>query len=149
MSFLRELEINISWPDLKKDFFNKIFEEKSPFHGATVSYPCFGPLVTSAMGFKSQGGSLFAWFLTCVILRFTSGATPTDCMEILVSLSVLENDTGVFPFEKPMTPIKVKDRLMCHGPSERMIVHKQLKVMSIYKDYQFFSKNHTVKVLKA
>ena len=32
--------------------------------------------------FKSQGESLFACFLTCVILRFTSGATPADCIEV-------------------------------------------------------------------
>ena len=31
-------------------------------------------------GFQSQGGSL-ACFLTCVILRFTSGVTPADCIE--------------------------------------------------------------------
>ena len=33
-------------------------------------------------GFQSQGGSFFACFLACVILRFTSGATPADCIEI-------------------------------------------------------------------
>ena len=32
-------------------------------------------------GFQSQGGSL-ACFLTCVILRFTSDATPADCIEV-------------------------------------------------------------------
>ena len=31
-------------------------------------------------GFQSQGGS-FVCFLTCVILRFTSGATPADFIE--------------------------------------------------------------------
>ena len=32
-------------------------------------------------GFQSQGGS-FACFLTCVILRVTSGVTPADCLEV-------------------------------------------------------------------
>ena len=36
-------------------------------------------------GFQSQGGSL-AGFLTWVILRFTSGATPTDCTEVLIHI---------------------------------------------------------------
>ena len=33
---------------------------------------------------QSQGGSLFACFLACVILRFTSGATPADCIEVAI-----------------------------------------------------------------
>ena len=32
-------------------------------------------------GFHSQGGSL-ACFLACVIIRFTSGVTPADCIEV-------------------------------------------------------------------
>ena len=32
-------------------------------------------------GFQSQGGPL-ACFLTCGILRFTSGVTPADCIEV-------------------------------------------------------------------
>ena len=32
-------------------------------------------------GFQSQGGSL-ACFLACVIIRFTCGATPADCIKI-------------------------------------------------------------------
>ena len=40
--------------------------------------PCFGLLVTSALGFKARTDP-FACFFTCVILRFTSGATPADC----------------------------------------------------------------------
>ena len=32
-------------------------------------------------GFQSQGGSLVC-FVTCVILRFTSGATLADCIEV-------------------------------------------------------------------
>ena len=31
---------------------------------------------------ESQGGYLCCTFLACVILRFTSGATPADCVEI-------------------------------------------------------------------
>ena len=45
-----------------------------------------GPLITLfwtsgdvCPGFPSQGGSFSACFLACVILRFTSGATPADC----------------------------------------------------------------------
>ena len=33
-------------------------------------------------GFQSQGESLFACFLSYVILRFTSGVRPTDCIEV-------------------------------------------------------------------
>ena len=32
-------------------------------------------------GFQSQGGYLVC-FLTCVILGFTSGATPAECIEV-------------------------------------------------------------------
>ena len=32
-------------------------------------------------GFQSQGGTL-ACFLACVILRFTSGVTPADYIEV-------------------------------------------------------------------
>ena len=32
-------------------------------------------------GFQSQGGSL-ACFLACVILKFTSGVIPADCIEV-------------------------------------------------------------------
>ena len=32
--------------------------------------------------FQSQGGSLFACFLTCVILRHTSGVTHANCIEV-------------------------------------------------------------------
>ena len=35
-------------------------------------------------GFQGQGGSL-ACFLTCVILRFTSSATPADCIEVSIA----------------------------------------------------------------
>ena len=36
----------------------------------------------SALGFKVTMDPLLAYFLTCVILRFTSGATPADCIEV-------------------------------------------------------------------
>ena len=43
-------------------------------------YPCFGLLVTSALGFKARVDSL-ACFLACMLfLRFTSGATPADLL---------------------------------------------------------------------
>ena len=43
-------------------------------------YPCFGLLVTSALGFKARVDSL-ACFLACTLfLRFTSGATPADLL---------------------------------------------------------------------
>ena len=43
-------------------------------------YPCFGLLVTSALGFKARVDSL-ACFLACVLfLRFTSGATPANLL---------------------------------------------------------------------
>ena len=42
---------------------------------------------------QSQGGSLFACFITCVILRFTSGVTPADCMEVRMQLSLFNPHT--------------------------------------------------------
>ena len=44
-------------------------------------YPCFGLLVISALGFKARVDPL-ACFVACVILRFTSGSTPADCIEV-------------------------------------------------------------------
>ena len=35
--------------------------------------------------FQSQSGSLFKCFLACVILRFTFGVTPADCIEVSVA----------------------------------------------------------------
>ena len=37
-------------------------------------------------GFWSQSVSLFACFLTCAILRFTSSVTPVDCIEVSISI---------------------------------------------------------------
>ena len=48
----------------------------SPLHGATE--PLFWTSGDVCSGFQSQGGSLFAYFLASVILRFTSGVSPTD-----------------------------------------------------------------------
>ena len=46
-------------------------------------YPCFGLLVTSAVGFKVRVDFSLAHFLACeLVLRFTSGATPADCIEV-------------------------------------------------------------------
>ena len=47
-------------------------------------YPCFGPLVMSALGLKARVDPL-AGFLACMILRFASGATPADCIEVSVA----------------------------------------------------------------
>ena len=49
----------------------------SPACGAT-DIPYFGLLVTSALGLKARVDPLIACFVTCVILRFTSGVTPAD-----------------------------------------------------------------------
>ena len=59
------------WPFTS--FFLKFLEDTSPFGGATDTL--FLLLVI-----QSQGGSLFASFLACVILRFTSGATPAHLL---------------------------------------------------------------------
>ena len=46
-------------------------------------HPCIGLLMTSGLGFKARQDP-FVCFLTCVILRFTSGATPADCIWVLM-----------------------------------------------------------------
>ena len=58
--------------------------------------PFLGPLIpvlwTSGdvyPGFQSQGGSL-ACFLACVILRFTSGATPVDFFVASMAAQIFE-----------------------------------------------------------
>ena len=43
--------------------------------------PLFWTSCDICPGFQSQGGNL-ACFLTCMILRFTSGVTPADCIEV-------------------------------------------------------------------
>ena len=40
--------------------------------------------------FQSQGGS-FACFLACVILRFTSGVTPADCIEVSMAVEPFQS----------------------------------------------------------
>ena len=59
--------------------FLKIFGGLSPFCEATDTHVWTSGDVYP--GFQSQGGSLVC-FLTCVILRFTSGAIPADCIEV-------------------------------------------------------------------
>ena len=50
-------------------------------------YSCFRLLVTSALGFKARVDFLLARFLACVLfLRFTSGATPADGIEISMAV---------------------------------------------------------------
>ena len=56
-----------------------ILEDIGPFRGATVTL--FWTSGDVCPGFKSQGGSLTCC-LNSVILRFTSGATPADCMRV-------------------------------------------------------------------
>ena len=60
-------------------FLKKNLEDLSPFCGA-IDTPVldYGDVCP---GFQSQGRSLTC-FLTCVILRFTSGVTPADCIEV-------------------------------------------------------------------
>ena len=51
--------------------------------------PPFGISGDVCPGFQSQGGSLFAHFLAWVITRFTSGATPADCIEVSMAAEPL------------------------------------------------------------
>ena len=44
-------------------------------------YLCYGLLVTSALGFKA-GWIPCVFFVASVILRFTSGVTPADCIRV-------------------------------------------------------------------
>ena len=44
-------------------------------------YPCFGLLVTSALGFKAMVDFSLAYFLSCMLLlRFTYGTTPANLL---------------------------------------------------------------------
>ena len=63
-------------------------------------YPCYRLLMMSVLGFKVRVNPLLACFLTCVILRFTSGVTPADCISIEVSMAAQ-------PFQSPYL------RIMC------------------------------------
>ena len=59
-------------------FFLNFWRTHVRFVGPLI--PCFGLLVTSALGFKARVDSL-ACFLACApFLRFTSGATPADLL---------------------------------------------------------------------
>ena len=49
----------------KRIFLNKFLKDTSPFLSGHC-YPCFGLLVTSALGFKARVDPLFACFLTCM-----------------------------------------------------------------------------------
>ena len=63
-------------------FFKKFFGRTSVlFVGPLI--PLFWTFGDICPGFQSQGGSFFCvCFLSCVILRFTSGVTPADCVEV-------------------------------------------------------------------
>ena len=65
----------VMWP-----FFQKIFGGHK-FFSWGHRYPCFGVQVMSPLGFKASVDP-FACFLACVILRFTSGATADDWIEV-------------------------------------------------------------------
>ena len=66
-------------------FFLKFWRTEVPFVGPLI--PFFWTFGNVCPGFQSQGGSLFVCFLTCVILRFTSGSTPADCIEVSMAIS--------------------------------------------------------------
>ena len=63
--------------NLLLSFFLKFFGRHMSFSWGHW-YPCFGLLVTSALGSQAKVDPFFACFLACVILRFSSGATPGD-----------------------------------------------------------------------
>ena len=82
-------------------FFKFCLEYISPFRGAT-NFPVFGLLMT----FQSQDGSFFACFLACVILRFSSGATPTDCTEVSIATEPFQS---TYLQMCPQTSVEVQD----------------------------------------
>ena len=73
----KQLQTNLGFSIIvrsaRSGFFKKRFFGGQKFFSWSHWYPCFRLLVMSALG------SLVACFLTCVILRFTSGVTPADC----------------------------------------------------------------------
>ena len=80
---INSLDISL-WASLgiasnKGCFLKKFWGHKSFFLGPLI--PLFWTSGDICPGFQSKGGSL-ACFLTCVVLRFTSGATPADCIEV-------------------------------------------------------------------
>ena len=68
-------------------FLKKNLWDISSFRGATVT-----PVGDVCPGFQSAGESL-ACFLACVILRFTSGMTPADCIEASMEPSLFNPHT--------------------------------------------------------
>ena len=54
-------------------------EDISPFVKQVI--PLFWTSGDVCPGFQNQGESI-AYFLGCVILRFTYGVTPVDCIEV-------------------------------------------------------------------
>ena len=71
----------ISKKEKKRGFFKKNYKTQVLFMGTLY----FGLLVTFALGFKARVDP-FASFLACVILRFTSGATPADCIGVSMAV---------------------------------------------------------------
>ena len=66
---------------MKMTYALKNFKKKVLFVGLVTLFWTSGDICP---GFQSQGGCLLIMhaFLTCVILRFTSGVTPADCTEV-------------------------------------------------------------------
>ena len=61
-------------------FFLNFLEDISPFRGATDTLVL--DFWWRLLWVSKPGWIPFACFLACIILRFTSGATPADCIEV-------------------------------------------------------------------
>ena len=63
--------------------------------------------MTPALGFKT----LFACFLACVILRFTSGVTRADCIEVSVEAKLFQPTYLQIMCPQALGEIRTYDRL--------------------------------------
>ena len=81
----------VSWEDLvltdrgpqqdRAKLFEKNLEDIGPFRGPlTLLFWTSGDVCPPWV--SKPGWIPFAYFLLCVILRFTSGVTPADCVEV-------------------------------------------------------------------
>ena len=66
--------------ELNEIFILKFLEDISPFRGATDTL--FRISGNVCPGFQNQGRISFCGFLTCVVLRFTSGVTLANCTDV-------------------------------------------------------------------
>ena len=66
-------------------FFKKHLKDINLFCKATDT-PKFGLLVMPALGFKAR---VDPCILACVILRFTTGATPVNCIEVSIAAEAI------------------------------------------------------------